>query len=74
MLSLKDGLDRCIVYDSLFCECSLALPKNGQPDLCKRGRVRSPQDDTESEQLSLLILTPLAWCGAHAKGVLGRGL
>ena len=27
--------ESCIVYDSLFCECSLALPKNGQPDLCQ---------------------------------------
>ena len=27
--------DSCIVYDSLFCECSLALPKDGQPDLCQ---------------------------------------
>ena len=28
---------------------------------------------SESEQLLLLILTPLAGCGAHAEGVLGRG-
>ena len=28
---------------------------------------------SESEQLLLLILTPLAGCGAHAEGALGRG-
>ena len=45
-----------------------ALPKDEQPDFlhCEGKSVL-----IESEQFLLLILTPLAGCGAHAEGVLG---
>ena len=49
---------------------SSPYPRMSSPDFLNvGGRVKF----SESEQLLLLILTPLAGCGAHAKGVLGRG-
>ena len=43
------------------------------PDFLPERRTLPAGWFSESGQLLLLILTPLAGCGAHAEGVLGRG-